>query len=129
MRVLIADDSEMLVERLAKELTKVSGVEVVGRAGTGAAALKAVRRLKPDVLILDICMPGGSGIEVLERMQADKLAPTVIVLTNYSFSQYTKRCVQKGAKFVFDKSTQFEKVGKVLESLISPAAAIAAERT
>jgi len=126
MRVLIADDSEVLVDRLATTLTKVIGIEVVGRAGPGEATLKATRKLKPDVLILDICMPGGSSIAALDRMRADEFAPAIIVLTNYSFSQYTKRCLQKGAKYVLAKSTEFEKVSEVLKRLISAGMSIAA---
>jgi DNA-binding NarL/FixJ family response regulator len=118
MRVLIADDSELLVERLVAALAKVSGIEIVGQAGTGEEALMAIRRLNPDVVILDICMPLGSGIDVLEGMEKDHLTPLVIVLTNYSYSLYSKKCLQSGAKFFFDKSTEFQKVPEVLRSLV-----------
>jgi len=117
MRVLIADDSEFLVQRLAAALTKIGGVEVVGAAGTVLEASEAVRNLKPDVVILDIGMPGGSGIDVLENMKKDHLTPVVIVLTNYGLPQYHRRCMQGGAKFFFDKSTEFEKVSEVLRTL------------
>ena len=125
MRVLIADDSKLLVDRLVEALTQVNGIEIVGRAETGAEASKAIRRLKPDVVILDICMPDGTGIDVLDEMQNDQLMPLVIVLTNYSHSFYSKRCLQKGAKFFFDKSNEFEKVGEVLRSLAPGGTAVA----
>jgi DNA-binding NarL/FixJ family response regulator len=128
MRVLIADDSEIFVERLGAMLGKMSGVEIVGRPGTGAEATKAIRKLKPDVVILDICMPGGSGIDVLEGMKRDQLTPIVIVLTNHPYPQYSKKCLQSGAKFFFDKSTEFEKVGEVLRSLNSGAPVLAGIR-
>ncbi len=118
MRVLIADDSDILVERLVAALRKVSGVEVVGRAWTGAGAVETMWRLKPDVVILDLCMPGGSGIEVLEGLKTDQLNPLVIVLSNYGQSQYRKKCLATGASFFFDKSTEFEKVGEVLRRLV-----------
>jgi DNA-binding NarL/FixJ family response regulator len=118
MRVLIADDSEVLVQRLVTMLAEVRGIEIVGQAGTVAEAAQAVRNLRPDVMILDIRMPGGSGIDVLEGMKRDQATPIVIVLTNYGYPQYRKKCLQSGARFFLDKSTEFEKVGEVLRSLI-----------
>ena len=71
------------------------------------------------MVILDIRMPGGSGIDVLDGMKRDRVTPTVIVLTNYDYPQYRKKCLQSGASFFFDKSAEFEKVAQVLRGLIS----------
>ena len=123
MRVLIADDSEPLVQRLAAKLGEVSGIEIVAQTGTVAEAAEAVRSLNPDVVILDICMPGGSGIDVLKGMKRDLLTPIVIVLTNYGYPQYRKKCLQLGARFFLDKSAEFERVSEALRNLIqSPSA-------
>jgi len=119
MRVLIADDSEALVQRLVTTLAKLDGIEIVGHAETVAEAAEGVRNLRPDVVILDIRMPGGSGIDVLDGMKRDRVTPTVIVLTNYDYPQYRKKCIQSGASFFFDKSAEFEKVAQVLRGLIS----------
>ncbi len=119
MRVLIADDSEALVQRLVTNLAKLDGIEIVGHAETVAEAAEGVRNLRPDVVILDIRMPGGSGIDVLDGMKRDRVTPTVIVLTNYDYPQYRKKCLQSGASFFFDKSAEFEKVAQVLRGLIS----------
>ena len=119
MRVLIADDSQVLVQRLVTTLAKLDGIEIVGHAGTVAEAAQGVRNLHPDVVILDICMPGGSGIDVLEGMKRDRVTPIVIILTNYGYPQYRKKCLQSGASFFFDKSAEFEKVAQVLRSLIN----------
>lgn len=122
MRVLIADDSALLVHRLVAELSKVKGVEVIGQAASVGEAVQEVRILKPDVLILDIAMPGGCGLDVLESMKKDGCTSTVIVLTNYGFPQYRKKCFELGAHFFFDKSSEFEKVRGVLAGLMeSPA--------
>ena len=118
MRVLIADDSAVIVQRLVTMLADVDGLELVGHAGTVAEASQAVRTLTPDVVILDMQMPGGSGIDVLQSMKRDRVAPIVIVLTNYPYPQYRKKCMQSGARFFMDKSTEFERVGAVLHSLI-----------
>ncbi len=117
MRVLIADDSEVLVQRLVVALTAVSGIEIVGQACTVAEASQAVRNLRPDVMILDISMPGGSGLDVLDSMKRDRVTPTVIVLTNFGYPQYRTKCLRLGARFFFDKSSEFEKVGEVLQRL------------
>ena len=67
MRVLIADDSEVIVQRLMALLAHVRGVEIVDQVGTVEETREAVRRLRPDAVILDMQMPGGSGIDVLEE--------------------------------------------------------------
>ncbi len=121
MKVLIADDSEVIVQRLITMLTEIKGIEIADQAGTVAEATKAVASLRPDVVILDMQMPGGSGLDVLKSMQQDKVPSTVIVLTNFAYPQYRKRCLQNGAEFFFDKSSEFEKVGEVLQGLMGRA--------
>ena len=118
MRVLIADDSAVIVARLVAMLADVDGIEMVGHAGTVSDASQAVRTLTPDVVILDVQMPGGSGIDVLESMKRDRVTPIVIVLTNYPYPQYRKKCLQHGARFFMDKSVEFEQVGAVLRGLM-----------
>ncbi len=121
MKVLIADDSEVIVQRLITMLTEIKGIEIADQAGTVAEATKAVASLRPDVVILDMQMPGGSGLDVLKSMKQDKVSSTVIVLTNFAYPQYRKRCLQNGAEFFFDKSSEFEKVGEVLLGLMGRA--------
>jgi len=118
MRVLIVDDSEALVRRLTSRLREVAGIEIVGHAGNVSDAVQEIRKMKPDVVTLDIAMPGGSGIEVLESLKKDQFQPVVIVLSNYSDRQYRRKCLQSGARFFFDKSTEFHKVAEVLRSLM-----------
>jgi DNA-binding NarL/FixJ family response regulator len=118
MRVLIADDSEVFVQRLDRALGEISGVEIVAHARTGAEALEAICKLRPEVVILDIGMPEGSGIEVLESLKRRNVTPVTIVLTNFAFAQYRKRCLQLGASFFFDKSAESAKVSEVLRRLL-----------
>jgi DNA-binding NarL/FixJ family response regulator len=118
MRVFIIDDSAIVRERLIAMLAEVEGLEIVGHAEDAFSAIEGVRVLIPDVVILDIAMPGASGIYALEKIRCEKPAPTIIMLTNYSYPQYRKRCVDSGAAFFFDKSTEFERVPEVLKALI-----------
>lgn len=113
MQVFIADDSRVLCERLKELLQEIPGIEVVGEAHDAASALSSIRRLQPDAVILDIRMPGGSGIDVLQEIKQSGRAPVVIVLTNYPYPQYRKRCLDLGADYFFDKSTEFNKVTEV----------------
>ena len=123
MKVFIVDDSRLVRERLAAMLSEHPEIEIVGQAEDAFSALDAIPHLKPDVVILDIYMPGSAtGLYVLERIGRKRDAPTIIMLTNYSYEQYRKRCLAAGAAFFFDKSTEFEKVPEVLIALLSSAA-------
>lgn len=79
-RVLLADDHPMIGAAL-DVLFRGSDYELVGRARTGAEAIAQTERLQPDMLLLDVHMPDGSGIDVLRRLRADGKAPAVILFT------------------------------------------------
>jgi DNA-binding NarL/FixJ family response regulator len=117
LKVLIADDSNLVRERLAALVSEVEDAELVSQAGNAREAIEAIQRLKPDVAILDIRMPGDSGLQVLEVVKTDKAAPVVIVLTAFPYPQYRRKCLEAGAEYFFDKSSEFDRVAKVLEEL------------
>ena len=118
MKVLIVDDSILLRERLTAMISELPGIKVIGQAENAENAISSIRILKPDVTILDIRMPGGSGFEVLENIKRDKWTPLMIVLTSYPYPQYRKKCLDSGADYFFDKSSEFQKVIKVLKKFI-----------
>jgi DNA-binding NarL/FixJ family response regulator len=118
MKVFIVDDSAVVRERLIGMLTELPEIEIAGQAKNAPDAIKSIRKLKPDITILDIRMPGGNGIEVLKEIKKDKPSPLIIILTNYPYPQYRKKCMEGGADYFFDKSTEFEKVIEVLKKLI-----------
>jgi len=119
MTVLIADDSQVVAERLKTLLSEVSGIETAGQAGTVPEALHAVRSLRPDVVVLDVQMPRGRGIDVLKTIRRERTALAVIVLASQSHSQYRKKCLENGAHSFLDKSTEFHKVAAVLGDLVT----------
>ena len=80
MRILLADDHPMIRAAL-DVLLRDTAYEVVGMAGTGEAALHLLDKLRPDVLLLDIQMPGGSGLDVLRRLRAANSLVKVVLLT------------------------------------------------
>jgi len=118
MKVFIADDSALVRERLIAMLTDVPEIEIVGEAEDVPTAITAIQRAKPDVVVLDIRMPGGSGIDVLSHVNKVLPKVVVIILTNYPQPQYRKKCMELGARFFFDKATEFEKVPRVIKELI-----------
>jgi len=123
MKVLIIDDSEALVQRLMGSLAEVEGLQLVGYASNVADGILEIRRAKPDVVILDIRMPDGSGMEVLETLRKHPAPPIVIMLSNYNYPQFRRKCLRSGARFFFDKSSEFHRVAEVLRDLLHVPAA------
>ena len=117
LRVFIVDDSAVIRERLETMLSELKGIEIIGQAKSSTEAEEAIPKLKPDVVILDIRMHGGNGIEVLKNIKKDKNPPLVMMLTNYPYPQYRKKCKDAGADFFFDKSTEFDEIFEILKKL------------
>ena len=117
LRVFIVDDSAIIRERLEMLLSELKGIEIIGQAKGSTEAEEAIPKLKPDVVILDIRMPGGNGIDVLENIKKGKSPPIVIMFTNYPYPQYRKKYMDAGADFFFDKSTEFDKITEILKKL------------
>src|SRR5574340_1241058 len=88
-------------------------MELVGQASDVPGAGESIGRLKPEVLILDLHMPGGNGMEVLKDVKARFPAIKVIVLTNYPSPQHRKHCLELGADYFLDKSGEFGKLPEI----------------
>jgi DNA-binding NarL/FixJ family response regulator len=116
--VYIVDDSQAVRERLIGMISEVEGVTLSGASGNPSEAVGAIRRLQPDAVILDIRMPGMSGIQVLREIKQDLRAPVVIMLTNYPFGQYRRECAEAGADYFLNKSTEFEKINEILARIV-----------
>jgi two-component system, NarL family, response regulator DevR len=93
---------------------EMDGIEVVGQAQNVPDAVRAIREHRPDLVIQDIQMAGGSGLELLAAIKQGEKAPVVIVLTNDSEPPYRKAYLQAGADFFLDKSSQFDQIPEVL---------------
>ena len=118
MKILIADDSLDVRDRLVALLTEVRGVEVVAQAKDATEATNLATELRPDVAILDVRMPNGSGADVVREIKQLRPTPKVIVLTNYPHPENRKKCIERGADYFFDKSTEFKKVVAVLKGML-----------
>lgn len=97
IRLLIADDHEVVRTGLASLMSETE-IEVVAGAATGAEALELAKEHKPDVILLDIRMPDGSGLSVLKDLQRDLEDVRVLMLTTYDNPTYIAQAVAAGAK-------------------------------
>lgn len=120
--IFLVDDSKAMLERLANLLSEIKGAVVVGQAENSRDALDGIRRLRPRVVILDIQIPGGSGINVLKTIKQEERAPVVIMLTNHAYAQYRERCMKYGADFFLDKSKDFDRLLTIVNNLVGPCA-------
>ena len=119
--VFIVDDSEIVRDRLTSMLTEVPSINIIGFADNPLAATESIIARRPDVIILDIFLTGGSGIHVLKNIREKKIASKVIMLTNYAQDEYRKKCFEEGADFFFDKSIEFDKVVDVIQRISAAA--------
>jgi len=98
IRVAIVDDHDLVREGLRAILEKESGFEVVGEAGDGQQAIQLIHEVRPDVVLMDISMPGGlGGLEVTEAILADLPEVKIIILTQYENREYIRRAIRVGA--------------------------------
>jgi DNA-binding NarL/FixJ family response regulator len=117
MNVFIVEDSASIRQRLAVMLGDIEGVTVVGQADTPAEALEGILRTRPDSVVLDIQLIGGSGLDVLRKAHPQVPATVFIVLTNHPDLQYRRICMEAGAAYFFDKSSEIAKVREVIAGL------------
>ena len=117
MKVLIVDDSKIVCKGLQQMLINIADVEIVGQAHNAPEAITSISESNPDVVILDIRLPGKSGIEVLKDIRDKKLPIRVIMLTNYPYPQYRKKCEELGADYFFDKVAEIEEIPNLIEEL------------
>ena len=118
MKVLIADDSKIIRNRITKLLSGYREIDTIEEAINVKDAIRKIRQSYPNVLILDVKMPDGNGIDVLNTIVNDQTPPVVIVVTNYPFPEYEKEYMMAGADFFFDKSNEFRLIQKVIENIV-----------
>ena len=97
VRVLLADDHALVRTALNLVLTEADDIEVAGEAGSGSEAVRLTRELKPDVVLMDIRMPGMDGIEATRLITAATEAPRILVLTTFADDAYVYGALQAGA--------------------------------
>jgi len=119
IRVYIVEDSVMLRTRLAVDICAVGDFEIVGTASGAAHALAAIAELCPDIVLADIGLAEGTGVEIIRKVQECGCAsvPRVFVLTNHAQPQFRRHCMGLGAEDFFDKSLEYERFLEVMRQL------------
>ncbi len=97
-------------------LIDIDNIEIAGEAEDYTGAMSAIASIHPDILILDINMPGKSGLDLLTEVKHKPNPPMAIMMSNYSDIHYRALCKKMGADYFFDKTTEFEKIPEVLNA-------------
>jgi DNA-binding NarL/FixJ family response regulator len=114
VRTLMVDDHSVFLDELAHLLEETSETSVVGRAASGEDALEQVARLHPDLVLMDLTMPGMGGLEATRRLKSGAGAPHVIVLSLHEDPMYRRAALEVGANGFVPKS----KLGTALMPMI-----------
>jgi two-component system, NarL family, response regulator DevR len=117
LKVFIADDSVMVREKLRETLEDQALVKVIGDSGNAEQAITKIRQLDPQVVIIDIRMPGGGGMAVLKDLKAHTPDRIAIILTSYAYPEYRDAYLVAGADYFFDKTQDIHKLVTVLVEL------------
>jgi len=113
-KVFIVEDSAPIRTRLGELLGEIDGVEVVGEAVSPSDAIAGILRTSPNWVVLDFQLLGGTGVDVLRAVRPKAPEINFIVLTNHPTPQYRRACIDSGAGWFFDKSTEFGKIKDVI---------------
>jgi two-component system response regulator DevR len=113
-KVFVVEDSAPIRHRLIELLGDIDGAELVGEAASSDAAIEGILRVRPDCVVLDYRLLNGTGVDVLRALHPVLPGTLFIVLTNHPNSQYRRLCMQAGASWFFDKSTEFTRVKEVI---------------
>jgi len=115
LMVFLVEDSIAIRARLAATIRGIEGAELVGEAGTVGGAIDGIRATHPRALILDLQLEDGSGLEVLKAVRSASPALHVAVLTNYATDQHRRACVDAGAEYFLDKSSDFPRIREIVQ--------------
>jgi DNA-binding NarL/FixJ family response regulator len=130
VRVLIVDDVELVRDGLRMVLDAAEAIEVVGEAADGLAAVAQAERLRPDVVLMDVRMPGLDGIEATRRMVALDGAPVrVVMLTTFDLEEYLLEAVGAGVSGFTLKDTPADELIDGIHAIAHGAGLIAPEHT
>ena len=117
IRVLLAEDQAMVLGALSALLGLESDIEVVGAAADGETAWRDVQRLKPDVLVTDIEMPGLTGLELAQRIQRHEMTTKVVIVTTFARPGFLRRALDAGVAGYLLKDAPAENLAEALRKV------------
>ncbi len=113
-KVFLVDDSTMIRERVAAVLA-AREMEIVGQAETPHASIDGILAARPDVVVLDVQLEGGTGLEVLRAVRRVEPGIAFVVLSNNASPAYRRRYLGEGATSFLDKSNEFDQLVSAVE--------------
>ena len=117
IRILLAEDQAMVRGALAALLSLESDIEVLGAAADGEAAWRDVQRLKPDLLVTDIEMPGLTGLELAQRIQRQELPIKVVIVTTFARAGFLRRALDAGVSGYLLKDAPADDLAEALRKV------------
>ena len=117
IRILLAEDQALLRGALAALLALESDIDVVGSAADGEAAWRELQRLKPDVLVTDIEMPGLTGLELAQRIARHELPIKVVIVTTFARAGFLRRALDAGVRGYLLKDAPAEQLAEAIRNV------------
>ncbi|MGS0891157.1 response regulator [Burkholderia stagnalis] len=118
LRVFLVDHAVVVRRRIALLVGAIRGVAVVGETEDGQGAWTYIRQSQADVVIVDVRLADGSGLDLIGILSKTVPRIVTIVLTNHSAMAFREACATAGADYFFDKTAEFEAACRVIESLV-----------
>lgn len=117
MRVLVVDDRAEFLDVLSQWLCDVTGIEIVGRATDGEEAVREAVRIRPDLVVMDLFMPGMNGLEATVRIKQQPDPPQVVIASLYDGPQFRAAAEEAGADGFLSKGELADTLGPLLRTL------------
>jgi DNA-binding NarL/FixJ family response regulator len=127
--VLVVDDQDLVRAGLCTVLDRQEGIEVLGEAADGRDAIARARELRPDVVLMDVRMPGLDGIAATEEIAAGASPPRVLVLTTFDLDEYVYEALRAGASGFLLKDTQPDRLADAIRTVVDGDALLAPQIT
>lgn len=127
IKIVMADDHAIVREGLKRIVSSIPDMEVAGEAGNGTEVMQRVRELAFDVLLLDLSMPGRSGMELIKLVRAEKPQLRILVLSMHQELQYAVRAIKNGASGYLTKESAPDQLEQAIRKVASGGAFISAE--
>jgi DNA-binding NarL/FixJ family response regulator len=117
LRILIADDNQIIRDSVA-EILAGEGWGVCGRAADGAEAIEKVRELRPDVVVLDVSMPGIDGLETARRLRRENPDVKIVIMSQHDPARLLPRALEVGANACVDKGSVARDIGDAIRRVM-----------
>lgn len=119
MKLLIIDDSEEIVKALKKSVKLIPEIKSSASASEIKSALKLLNEFNPDIIILDLILKDGTGLDLIRELSDDQKSKLIILYSNFLSTRYISKAKELGLKYYFDKNDEITKIINFIKSKIS----------